>query len=76
MLPSLDLKQVLVALGDDSAKFRGSKECTGSDAKGLFIRGMLRFSAWLGYNMKRLPTPHTDGSGSGARILVASSLYD
>ena len=58
MLPSLNLKQVLIALGDDSAKFRGSKECTGSDAKGLLIRGILRFPAWLGYNSKRLPIPH------------------
>jgi hypothetical protein len=61
--PIWDVKEVLIAFGDDSANFRGSKECTGSVAKGLFIRGILRFSAWLGYYSKRLPTPHTDGSG-------------
>jgi len=56
--PIRNVKEVFTAFGDDSAKFRGLKECTGSDAKGLFLRGILRFSAWLGYNSKRLPIPH------------------
>lgn len=43
MLPSLNLKQVLIALGDDSAKFRGSKECTGSDVKGLLLEAYCAF---------------------------------
>ena len=42
--PIFDFNKELFAFGDDPASFRGSKECTGNVAKGLYSRHIALFS--------------------------------